>query len=746
MGERFVVPIGTSLVSIGILNPDLVDDAEGSSSLEMDENSSLVVGQVVVDANETSHTVTIQYNNATITELLAAVNGAPEVFHPDLSIGGNASIIQGSLAQPLVEINATSLNAISLVTVTTGGRGYLNLDPDNIPTARLDFNASGLERNATLDLRLGGSITDISRCTNCDSTIRNDFQIPHLHGHTGAWIEIWDRGRDERAIDSRAFAVPKVRNGKIEKVVVVESGNGYIDPVVKVRGIAPRHEHYRSDTSFETRMWMCGNLRETRGGELVKCGHIQSGLYPPENCPGEVDAGFPVGGTMDAAAVEAWQERHTTQPLNYICDSGGVNVNLLHGDVNNLDYSSDTHTHYSVGFKSRVCGGTKVNFILLNDPYRHPYEDWEVWDANLTVITQQGKIKEVLVDYGGEMYINEELAVVGSGSGVDAIPVIRDDGLNSMIILDDPDLSNLELTPIQNPRGGGMGFIERPWTWDSSFAPTFGPREQAFVAIGAVDDEVMGLDFEGTDLPSWSLGGLQMENLSFGDQIRGINVRDNGLFNDNRVAGNVTIDYNGSASRLFQQGIAAYGLTFSLTNFALDQNATYRDENPQNDDTAWRWRSLYQEQPVLNIIDFNGSAINVMGEDSSDFIRANGSGNFLFSEEGRYFDLYVDENIPTNFFYGFGRGPAHLPAMGGSVTVVDSIPGSSWASREPLERNMSVYTDQNGYYLLPDLEPGMYNVAVFMEDENFQESTFRPEGVDNRISQIVYVPGMPELT
>ena len=79
------------------------------------------------------------------------------------------------------------------------------------------------------------------------------------------------------------------------------------------------------------------------------------------------------------------------------------------------------------------------------------------------------------------MYINEELDVVGSGSGVDAIPVIRDDGLNSMIILDDPDLRNLELTPIQNPRGGGMGFIERPWTWDSSFVPTFGPREQTFL-------------------------------------------------------------------------------------------------------------------------------------------------------------------------------------------------------------------------------------------------------------------------
>ena len=41
--------------------------------------------------------------------------------------------------------------------------------------------------------------------------------------------------------------------------------------------------------------------------------------------------------------------------------------------------------------KTRVCGGTKVSFILLNDPYRHP-EDWETWDANISVITQR-KIK-----------------------------------------------------------------------------------------------------------------------------------------------------------------------------------------------------------------------------------------------------------------------------------------------------------------------------------------------------------------
>ena len=50
--------------------------------------------------------------------------------------------MQGSLAQPLMDINVTSLNSISMVTVLTGGNGYLDLDPTNIPIKN-DFNASG---------------------------------------------------------------------------------------------------------------------------------------------------------------------------------------------------------------------------------------------------------------------------------------------------------------------------------------------------------------------------------------------------------------------------------------------------------------------------------------------------------------------------------------------------------------------------------------------------------------------------
>ena len=60
-----------------------------------------------------------------------------------------------------------------------------------------------------------------------------------------------------------------------------------------------------------------------------------------------------------------------------------------------------------------------------------------------------------------------------------------------------------------------MGFEFRSHIWS---------KGTDFFVIGAVDEEGTGTDFQ-----SWSYGGLQMENLSFGDQIRGINVRDSGL-------------------------------------------------------------------------------------------------------------------------------------------------------------------------------------------------------------------------
>ena len=142
---------------------------------------------------------------------------------------------------------------------------------------------------------------------------------------------------------------------------------------------------------------MCGNLRETRGGELVQCGHIERGMYPPENCPGEVDPGFPVGAAIGANTIEGWQNRHDNRADGagnfHMCNDGQVIVDLMDGFNNTtLDYSNVPYT-LQCGLKL-VFVGHKVGFILLNDPYRHPYEDWETWDANISVITQQGKIKE----------------------------------------------------------------------------------------------------------------------------------------------------------------------------------------------------------------------------------------------------------------------------------------------------------------------------------------------------------------
>ena len=59
------------------------------------------------------------------------------------------TIIQGSATQLLVELNATSFNAISMVTVI---RVFwvLKPDPNNIPTARLDLTPPAKKRTQLL--------------------------------------------------------------------------------------------------------------------------------------------------------------------------------------------------------------------------------------------------------------------------------------------------------------------------------------------------------------------------------------------------------------------------------------------------------------------------------------------------------------------------------------------------------------------------------------------------------------------
>ena len=79
------------------------------------------------------------------------------------------------------------------------------------------------------------------------------FSIPHtntthplrperLYHQLDAWVQLFSRNRSEEQIDKngdRALAAAKIRNGIVEKVVVIKSGRGYIDPIAFVRAGPP---------------------------------------------------------------------------------------------------------------------------------------------------------------------------------------------------------------------------------------------------------------------------------------------------------------------------------------------------------------------------------------------------------------------------------------------------------------------------------------------------------------------------
>ena len=592
---------------------------------------------------------------------------------------------------------------------------------------------------------------EIGRCTACaseDHAHKGNSRSDKFYHHLDPWVEIWDRNRTEEEIDEngdRALASVKVRNGVIEKVVVIKSGRGYIDPIVKVRGIPPHHNHYtamklhkdhgvwgsgksRIPSEKVTRIWRCVNPREDKVGNLVECGHIFEGQYPPEQCPGEVDEDFPIGEASSEQAVSDWLTRHIP-PGNH-----------PHKHCNAYNY--DNSKHLNANFRSRRCGGTKVNFVLLNDLYRTPYESWEVFDANLTALVEGGRIKEIAVLNGGSMYASTEVFTEGSGTDVDAIPIYDERGENVRVIYDDPRLKNLEVDfkvtvssflklkqgendrvvldyDIFFPDGAGQGFQERPWSWDwiGSNNPTYGPREKVLARL-VKSEEVPDTFTE--DAINWSYTAPQLKN-NLGDRILDIRVDNVGIFDSNRTIDEIIINYDSShlpdidqdGQVDFVAAVATPHTTFSLTGFRLDEDGIYSHGN--------RNRSLFVEEPEVVILP---QASSISPETASGFLRLNGLVDYDSINERSYIDLHIDDQFPSKLYYAFGSNADGLPAMGGEIIVNEGMPGISWGQNEPQERKITAFTDQNGYYFIPNLEPGLYNVGVFLEDRKFQDSTF----------------------
>ena len=355
------------------------------------------------------------------------------------------------------------------------------------------------------------------------------------------------------------------------------------------------------------------------------------------------------------------------------------------------------------------------------------------------------------------MYASMESAISGSGGKVDPIPVFDENGTHAQMIFDDVSLNNFEYDYLSNPSGSGHGFRERPWSWDGVDEgetyfnkPAYGPSGKG---------EVLTISHR----PSTFFSTLGFSELSLkdslGDRVIGVTVRDGGKYKDEKVLDGVQldIDFNGShrpdldknGSVDFVSAKAILHSTYSLTGFVLDENATFNDSlgtdviaNTTDDD---RLRSLYVEEPSVYLIPSLGSAPLIDTETNGSFFRLNGLVEYDPSPGKGFFDLYVDHRFPANFYYGFSSNT--LPSMGGSVTVTEGMPGMNWAvnGNAPALRKTYAYTDQNGFYAVGDLSPGLYNVAVFMEDKNFQEITFRPDSNLTQVSRTLYVPGFPDL-
>ncbi|MDA8805939.1 InlB B-repeat-containing protein [Opitutales bacterium] len=680
----------------------------------------------------------------------------PFTIYPMVTVSGGGG--RGAIIQAVDNNNDGTIDDTNIL---DGGIGYFNWKPDNRPTAKhSDFTMSADEKNATLEVRLGGYLQEIPRCTMCAQGAPGGHDKAGTSAefsHLEPWIEIWDRGRKEEDIDAageRAHGAPKVVNGEINKVVVTKSGRGYVDPVAIVRDVGPKHIGYHDSADSFHRKWKCMFLRMTEDGRKVECGHVHVGMYPPEECPGETDAQFPYqdeNGTLITPTgdqITGWRIRH---------------------DANHKDCSlTENPAHLDTLFLARKCWGTKVSYQLHDNAYyRNPYSDWLPMDANLSVICENGKILEIVVEDNGSNYYASQIYVEGSGTGVDAFPVFDEYGLNTSVILDDPKLKNLELDKIYRPKGAGQGFQERSWAWDetgnSLFTVTRDGDPETFPndpLSGDPQERVRVVVRHSEDTPNlnsiWHLGTPILADHQ-GDRIFSVEVTEPGLYSATRDLSEVSIEFNGSVAldqdfNGTSDFIAAEvtGLSTSrMTRLVLDDNASYED----NSSGTVIERGLFDERPSAQFLDGrNLSNLTNFGyelETPSDYIRLNNVVDYDPDPKKSFIELYIDDRFPAQLYYGNGvttTTSQTVPAFGNRILISDPVPGSSWAINEPLTKRQYSYTDQNGQYAFGNLDPGMYNVSVFLEDIKLQESSFRPQADPYRISQVLYVPGFPELT
>ena len=521
----------------------------------------------------------------------------------------------------------------------------------------------------------------------------------------------------------------------------------------------------------------------------------------------EANVTMRLGGSLDEIPIQSSSMIHNV-PLVKITDNAGTGTGA---------------TAFAKVVDGRV---VKVIVEKAGNSYLDPrveisatYNVDKEFQAKCSPIFRNGQIVEIIVDNPGAGYACPEVFVMGTGSGVDVIPVFNNNGKMVRLVYDDPALKNEELGPVTLPAGAGQGFGERPWALN----------EVARVVV--VDEYRERLSPLGGSIYL----GLPIPRDSAGDQISEFTIHDHGI-GYGADAPSIRIDFNSSHAKSFRDACATTFLTKGLSKMVLDGNGTYKANG--------MWRSVFGEIPVVEV-----HRANLEGEDAYKLTSVGRNGGIDYNplSHRRFMDVVVDDSFPS--FSSYSLSDWDREGLGGEIHTLDSAPSLDWRvvtkwepgkyhkgdvvwwgadayealatfvsgnlskeydpenevdqfwrklngqsgamsalgvitsfsfedadlsiSRISKERGSVSfedairvheteilgeniyswaylpdawisYTDSNGYYSFPNLEPGLYNAAVLAEDSNLEEITFREDG-NSTVTHVVYVPGIPSL-
>ena len=659
--------------------------------------------------------------------------------------GGTGAVING-----VVDSNGSIVD----VQIVEGGRGYYNLQKENNSSAIIVPNPGRAilepERNASLLVSLGGSLKEPT-LNNTQGNyflfdgemIEADVNSPFSEfRYVAPWVMILDKGRPESSIppSDRAHAVAQVVDGNITKIIVTKGGTDYVDPHVIICGTPPNYSNLNDGKPENAWQWRCNNLREDVNGSFKRCGHVDSSSspYPPETCPGEEVGTFRTDINWNTS-FENWNDNHSKI-------------------ANHPNCPADSN-HRTIEFLSPICSGKKANFVLVNDYYRAgksgTYEDWLPFETNCTATVKRGQISEIkITNSNGGKYLAPEIIIQGSGSGTEPIPIFDEIGILTRIFYNDRELKSLELDKVDNPEGAGQGYFYKTWAKDDRYRPAFGPSEAIqcviYTDILYWDPPGPTPEFEVYDFNYTLSSNIEMSD-PYGDRISKVRVLDGGSYVTQDF--NVTIDFNESiVPDLDKNGIPDFSparvkliTTNQLVSVELDHNGTYSEEllGAEGQKLNLQRNTFLAEPDVKIFNELNGNKLShFTNEKSFSGIRLNGVSEFDSVSQKSYLDIVVDDSMPTNFFYGLGD--SNRSGMGGEIVVYNGMPGYNWGQEN--DWDSYAFTDENGTYVIPNLEPGLYNIAVLLEDENFQDIALRPNSNPTLFSQTLYVPGFDPIT